>query len=85
MSTLSEIEAAIEKLPVPEVDELAGWLQELRARQATPPHVESWLERARGAVVPGVTTTEVITLTRALRVSHHPNGAADPQPRISPR
>ena len=64
MSTLSEIEAAIEKLPVPEVDELASWLQELRIRRATPPQVESWLKRARGAAVPGVTTTEVMALTR---------------------
>ena len=64
MSTLSEIEAAIEKLPVPDVDELAGWLQELGARRAPPPHVESWLEGARGAALGGCTTTEVMTLTR---------------------
>ena len=64
MSTIAEIEAAIERLPAPEVDELAGWLETLRVRRATPPLVESWLEHARGAALPGVTTAQVQALTR---------------------
>lgn len=43
MSSMVEIENATEKLPAPEVDELAGWLEALRVRRATPPPVESWL------------------------------------------
>ena len=33
MSTLSEIEAAIERLPAPQVDELALWLEQHRVRK----------------------------------------------------
>jgi hypothetical protein len=49
MSTITEIESAIEKLPKPQVDELATWLKTYRARRAIPSTVESWLARARGA------------------------------------
>jgi hypothetical protein len=64
MSTIAEIEAAIEKLPAPQVDELARWLDELRARRVGPLSVESWLDRARGAAVPGVTTAKIMAATR---------------------
>jgi hypothetical protein len=64
MSSLAEIEDAIERLPAPQVDELAGWLEMLRVRRATPTPVESWLERARGAARPGETMAKVMTLTR---------------------
>ena len=64
MSSIAEIENAIEKLPAPQVDELAVWLETLRVRRATPPPVESWLERARGAAAAGVTTANVMALTR---------------------
>ena len=64
MDTITEIEAAIEDLPARQVDELAGWLETLRARRATPPPVESWLQRARGAARAGVTTADVMALTR---------------------
>jgi len=64
MSTIAEIEAAIEKLPEPQVDELAAWLEQLRVCRATPPPVETWLARARGIARPGVTTAEVMALTR---------------------
>ena len=64
MSTIAEIEAAIEDLPSPQVDQLARWLETLRQRRATPPPVESWLQRARGAAIPGVKTTDVMALTR---------------------
>ncbi len=36
MSTLAEIEKAIETLPEPQVSELAGWLDRLRQRRAVP-------------------------------------------------
>lgn len=64
MSNIDEIEAAIENLPDSQVDQLARWLETLRQRRTTPPPVESWLQRARGAALPGVRTNEVMTLTR---------------------
>lgn len=64
MSSIAEIETAIEKLPAPQVDELAGWLEKLRAKRGTPPPVEGWLQHARGAALPGETTAKVMTLTR---------------------
>ena len=36
MSTISEIESAIEQLPQPEITRLAGWLEEFRRRRAVP-------------------------------------------------
>ena len=64
MSSIAEIEAAIENLPDPQVEHLAHWLERLRRRRATPPQVESWLQRARGAARPGVQTHDVMSLTR---------------------
>jgi len=64
MSKIAEIEAAIEKLPAPQLEELAAWLEKLRVRRAIPPQVESWLVRARGAACPGVKTADVLALTR---------------------
>ena len=63
MSTIAEIETAIEKLPAPQVDQLARWLETFRLRRATPSSVEAWLEKARGAAH-GVTTVKVMALTR---------------------
>jgi len=65
MSSLAEIEAAIEVLPARQVDQLARWLEALRQRRATPPPIESWLRRARGAAWPGVKTQDVMILTRS--------------------
>ena len=64
MTTITEIEAAIEKLPAPQMDELAGWLEALRVRRAMPTPVENWLQRARGTARPGTTTAQVMDLTR---------------------
>lgn len=64
MSSIAEIESAIEKLPAPQVEELAGWLETFRVRRATPLPVESWLQRARGTALPGQTTANVMALTR---------------------
>ena len=64
MSSIAEIESAIEKLPAPQVEELAVWLETLRVRRATPLPLEGWLQRARGAARPGETTEKVMALTR---------------------
>ena len=64
MSSIAKIEDAIEKLPAPQVDELACWLETLRVKRGTPPPVESWLQRARGAARSGETTAKVMALTR---------------------
>lgn len=64
MDNIAEIEAAIENLPDPQVDELARWLETLRQRRTPPPPVDSWLKRARGAAIPGTRTDDVMNLTR---------------------
>lgn len=65
MSTLGEIEAAIEHLPARQVEELAAWLDQRRSvRGVEPRSAEAWLERARGAAAPGMTTDAVMALTR---------------------
>ncbi|MFN0120322.1 MAG: hypothetical protein ACKV2V_07455 [Blastocatellia bacterium] len=64
MDNISDIEAAIERLPAPEVDELATWLEGHRARRSALDATEAWLQRARGAAIPEVSTTEVMALTR---------------------
>ena len=64
MSTITEIEAAIERLPEPQVDELVAWLEKFRAWRTTPPPAEGWLNRAVGAAKLGVTTADVMALTR---------------------
>jgi len=64
MSGIAEIENAIEKLPAPQVDELAAWLEKLRTRRTTPAPVDFWLEGARGAALPGETTAKVMAKTR---------------------
>jgi hypothetical protein len=56
--------SGIESLPEPQVDELAAWLEKFRAWRATPPPVEIWLSHAVGAAKPGVTTADVMALTR---------------------
>ncbi len=64
MSTIAEIEEAIEKLSAPQVDELAGWLEELRLQRMPQPAVELWLRSARGAALPGATTADILALSR---------------------
>ena len=64
MSGIVEIEDAIGKLPAPQLDELAVWLEALRGRRATPAPVEGLLRQARGAACPGETTAKVMALTR---------------------
>lgn len=64
MSTVDEIETAIERLPTPQVDELAAWLEAHRARRTALLAAEAWLKQARGVALPGVTTAGVMALTR---------------------
>ena len=64
MSTIAEIEAAIELLSPQQVEELAIWLESLRARREKPVFADAWLTQARGAARPGVTSAEVLALTR---------------------
>ena len=65
MSSIAEIEAAIEKLPAPQVDELAAWLEAWRVQRRRAAMVESWLQRARGVTISNITTFGVLTLTRS--------------------
>ena len=65
MSSVAEIEDAIENLPTHQVDELARWLETLRARRASSPSVENWLTKARGVALKNTTTAQVMNLTRA--------------------
>jgi hypothetical protein len=64
MSTIEEIETAIERLPEHQLTELIAWLEQLRRRRGAPPAVETWLDRARGAARSGITTEEVMEATR---------------------
>ena len=64
MSSIKEIERAIEQLPPSQVDELAGWLDELRANRGPRSAADQWLQRARGAAKPGETTSKIMDLTR---------------------
>ena len=64
MSNIAEIEAAIEKLPDPQVAQLAHWLEKLRQRRTASPAIENWLKHARGAARHGTQTQDVLTLTR---------------------
>jgi hypothetical protein len=64
MSSVAEIEAAIEKLPVPQVDQLASWLADFCRQRTSPPSVESWLQSARGAAINGADTQEIMRFTR---------------------
>jgi len=64
MSTVAEIEAAIERLSPKQVEELFNWLEIHRTRRASKVPVDAWLARSRGVARPGVTTAELLTLTR---------------------
>ncbi len=63
MSTIAEIEAAIELLSPQQVEELAIWLNSLRAAGETSVG-RCVAEPGRGAARPGVTSAEVLALTR---------------------
>ncbi len=60
-----EIEAAIRTLSDQVLDELAEWIEALQRWRKGVPSVDAWLQGARGAAKPGVTTNSIMTLTRA--------------------
>ncbi|HKV41053.1 MAG TPA: transcriptional regulator [Blastocatellia bacterium] len=62
--SIVEIEKAIENLPAPELEELTLWLEAYRARRTAPAQVDAWFNCARGAARAGVTTDELMKLTR---------------------
>ena len=64
MTTIAEIEKAIENLPPKQVEELAHWLEEFRKRRAESPSVETWLRHARGSAALGTTTANIMAHTR---------------------
>ena len=64
MSSVAEIEAAIEKLPVSQLDQLAHWLEVFLQRRVSTPTLENWLLNAKGAAVPGAQTQAIMNLTR---------------------
>ena len=64
MSSLLKIEAGIEKLPGSQVDGLVIWLEAHRSPCGQVAPVDGWLERARRAAVAGVTTADVLAITR---------------------
>jgi hypothetical protein len=73
MSTLAEIEQAIETLPPPQVEELAAWLEQRRRQKAAAPSaaepgrtrpLPDWLERSIGTTTTGLSTDEILRETR---------------------
>jgi len=64
VSSVAEIQAAIEKLPVPQVEQLAHWLEGFLQRRVSTPAVENWLLNAKGAAVPDSQTQAIMSLTR---------------------
>ena len=64
MSTVSEIEAAIESLSPADFDELAAWI--VAKRSFPPPEAitERWLREAVGAAKEGVATDTLMQLSR---------------------
>jgi hypothetical protein len=65
MSTLAEIEAAIENLPTSEFEQLTEWLQARLREKNTSLHIlDQWLQNARGAAMKGMTTAGIMAVTR---------------------
>ena len=71
MSTLVEIEQAIDRLPDWDVDQLVGWLETRRAKKSTRPETPSdpdFLERARrvwGNSPTGARLSDLVSSSRA--------------------
>jgi hypothetical protein len=63
VSSVAEIDAAIEKLPVPDVDQLAHWFQGFLQRRVPAPALENRLRNAKGAPISGTRTQELMKLT----------------------
>ena len=65
MSSVAEIEAAIEKLPARQVNQLATWFESFRQRRPNASTVQNWLNSARGKAKPGSETLQIQKLTRS--------------------
>ena len=63
MSSRIEIQKEIEQLPQSELLELARWINEQVPPEPSAAYKE-WIKTACGAGVPGVTTEQVMELTR---------------------
>ena len=68
MSTLTEIEAAVDQLPPTQQEELYAFLGarlEARLKKGLSSEAfEKWFQTAWGAGLPGVTTDEIMAMTR---------------------
>lgn len=64
MNTIAEIESAIERLPEAEVVELVRWLERFCQQLHAEPAFDVWLAKARGAATEGLSTQDVMSLTR---------------------
>lgn len=66
MSTIAEIEAAIEQLPETDTEGIAHWLDQRQSRHRVPSSssIDHWLDTACGAAVRGATTAGVLATTR---------------------
>ncbi len=65
MSSVAEIEAAIEKLPAQQVNQLATWFESFRQRRPSDAVIQNWLNSARGKATPGSETLQIQKLTRS--------------------
>ncbi len=68
MSTLAEIEAAVEQLPRTQQEELYNYLgarlDTRPKKRISPEEFRAWLEKARGIPRSGLTTDEIMAMTR---------------------
>ena len=68
MSTLAEIEAAVDRLSRSQQEELyaslGARLEASPRKRLSPEEFEAWLKTARGVGLSGMTTDEIMTLTR---------------------
>ncbi len=68
MSTFAEIKAAVSELPATQQQELYAMLKTRveapSEKGLTPEEFEEWYKKARGAGLPGVTTDEIMAMTR---------------------
>jgi len=65
VSSIAEIEAAIEKLPAQQVNQLATWFESFRQRRPSDAVIQNWLNSARGKATPGSETLQIQKLTRS--------------------
>lgn len=64
MTKLLEIEAAITRLPHDQVEQLASWLHDHLKKGQPNADFDGWLNRARGAALPGARTDEILAESR---------------------